>query len=142
MKLEGEAMGGPLSFLARETRMSDKRSERAQLYRKWYKTAKWKALRKACLLRDRYQCRIRMSGCRINASLADHIVPHRGDMRLFFDLTNLQASCKHCHDSHKKRAENRDYDGAVDSFGWPVDENHPANRRTFMDNGAGRNKTS
>lgn len=121
-------MKSPLSY--RGT-MSDKRSERATLYRGWYKTKEWAALRKDCLRRDRYQCQIRMHGCQINARLADHITPHRGDRDLFFDLTNLQASCKHCHDSHKQRAENRDFDGAIDETGWPTDSRHPANQRTF-----------
>jgi 5-methylcytosine-specific restriction protein A len=30
--------------------------------------------------------------------VTDHIVPHKGDMVLFWDRTNWQGSCKHCHD--------------------------------------------
>ena len=32
------------------------------------------------------------------ASVVDHIVPHRGDARLFWDPDNLQPMCKVCHD--------------------------------------------
>jgi hypothetical protein len=27
----------------------------------------------------------------------DHIRPHRGDMRLVFDVTNLRVLCRSCH---------------------------------------------
>jgi len=80
--------------------------------RKWYGLAAWKAvphgLRWQCLVRDRFTCQ--WPGCgRIEADtsrlVADHVVPHRGDRRLFFDLGNLQTLCKTCHDTHKQRAE-------------------------------------
>jgi hypothetical protein len=32
------------------------------------------------------------------ATVVDHIVPHRGDRRLFWDKTNWQPLCKRCHD--------------------------------------------
>ena len=32
------------------------------------------------------------------ATIVDHIVPHRGDMLLFWDQENWQALCKECHD--------------------------------------------
>ena len=31
------------------------------------------------------------------ATEVDHVVPHRGDIALMFDLGNLQALCAHCH---------------------------------------------
>ena len=30
--------------------------------------------------------------------LLDHIIPHRGDQRLFWDQTNWESLCKGCHD--------------------------------------------
>ena len=39
------------------------------------------------------------------ASVVDHITPHRGDQRLFWDEANHQALCKPCHDSDKAREE-------------------------------------
>ena len=41
------------------------------------------------------------------AQVVDHIAPHRGDMKLFWDGANHQALCKTCHDSTKQREENR-----------------------------------
>ncbi len=33
------------------------------------------------------------------ASIVDHIIPHRGDPRLFYDQTNWQPLCKSHHDA-------------------------------------------
>lgn len=42
------------------------------------------------------------------AMVADHIIPHRGDPKLFFDRRNLQALCAHpCHSGLKQAAERR-----------------------------------
>jgi 5-methylcytosine-specific restriction protein A len=41
------------------------------------------------------------------ATVLDHIVPHRGVARLFWDQTNWQALCVHCH-AVKTRRETRD----------------------------------
>ena len=37
----------------------------------------------------------------------DHIVPHRGDPRLFWDEENWQALCHSC---HSKKTRNEDHD--------------------------------
>ena len=41
-----------------------------------------------CLKRGRYT----------QATVVDHIVPHRGDSKLFWDSSNWQPLCKPCHD--------------------------------------------
>jgi HNH endonuclease. len=43
--------------------------------------------------------------CGQSATLVDHIKPHRGDDRLFWDRTNWQALCTSCHSKHKQREE-------------------------------------
>lgn len=45
-----------------------------------------------------------MSGCDQPSNEVDHIRPHKGDLRLFWDSTNWQALCKACH-SRKTMAE-------------------------------------
>lgn len=40
------------------------------------------------------------------AVVVDHIVPHRGDMKLFWDTSNWQSLCDHHHSSDKQREEN------------------------------------
>lgn len=39
------------------------------------------------------------------ATVVDHIVPHRGDPKLFWDKSNWQALCKKCHD---RKTRNQD----------------------------------
>lgn len=39
------------------------------------------------------------------ANVVDHIVPHRGDKLLFWDSSNWQSLCDHCHNTTKKREE-------------------------------------
>lgn len=40
------------------------------------------------------------------ATVVDHIVPHRGNMELFWDRSNWAALCASCHSSTKQRIEN------------------------------------
>jgi 5-methylcytosine-specific restriction protein A len=39
------------------------------------------------------------------ATVVDHIVPHRGDPKLFWDRSNWQALCKRCHDKKTGRED-------------------------------------
>ena len=39
------------------------------------------------------------------AEVVDHIIPHKGDMELFWDKKNWQPLCKYCHDSVKAKEE-------------------------------------
>lgn len=49
-------------------------------------------------------------GCNVPASHVDHIIPHRGDDRLFWDRSNWQSLCAHHHNSTKQREERRPVD--------------------------------
>ena len=57
----------------------------------------------------------------------DHIVPHRGDHKCFWDRKNWQALCRSCHDGAKRSEERRGYSTDIGADGWPVDPRHPAN---------------
>ena len=77
-------------------------------WRKWYNTARWRALRLVVFARDLYTCQ--RPGCGFTTAdasqmVADHREPHRGDEQLFWDQGNLQTLCKPCHDRWKQRAE-------------------------------------
>ena len=39
------------------------------------------------------------------ATVVDHVVPHRGDERLFWDRGNWQSLCARCHSGAKQRME-------------------------------------
>ncbi len=41
------------------------------------------------------------------ATVVDHIKPHKGDERLFFDINNLQPLCKPCHDRKTAKEDGR-----------------------------------
>lgn len=63
------------------------------------------------------------------ADLVDHIKPHKGDQELLWDRDNWQSLCKPCHDRHKQKQEIHGYSTEVGSDGWPVDPEHPANKK-------------
>lgn len=67
--------------------------------RRWQKASKAflqaHPLCEECLKHGRYT----------KATVVDHIVPHHGDQKLFWDQNNWQALCKKCHD---KKIRNED----------------------------------
>jgi len=42
---------------------------------------------------------------KVEANVVDHITPHKGDTRLFFNPRNLQSMTKECHDRFKQSQE-------------------------------------
>jgi 5-methylcytosine-specific restriction enzyme A len=62
-------------------------------------------------------------GRAVPASVADHVIPHRGDEELFFN-GELQSLCKVCHDSAKQQLERSGYLKGGDASGYPLDKNH------------------
>jgi len=44
-------------------------------------------------------------GCLNPATVVDHVIPHRGDDRLFWDYGNLASLCKLCHDRKTGRGQ-------------------------------------
>lgn len=58
------------------------------------------------------------------ATVVDHVIPHRGDMRIFWDESLWQALCKRCHDSIKAKEEHGKIVGC-DTSGAPIDPLHP-----------------
>lgn len=79
--------------------------DRVDVWRRWYKTAEWRALRWSVLVDGLFTCaRCELVG-QSAGLVADHVIPHRGDRAMFFDRTNLQCLCKACHDGAKQREE-------------------------------------
>lgn len=60
----------------------------------------------------------------VQATVVDHIVPHRGDMALFWDKSNWQALCADCHNIHKQRLEKSGVQVGCDLSGVPIDPTH------------------
>ena len=63
--------------------------------------------RKFFLKRHPWCIRCKAKGRLVPATVVDHITPHRGDAKLFWDEKNWQPLCKSCHD-HKTMTEDRD----------------------------------
>lgn len=68
-----------------------------------YKTACWQRRRKAQLQREPLCRYCQRAGHLTIATVADHIVPHRGDMVAFYG--DLQSLCASCHSSTKQAEE-------------------------------------
>jgi 5-methylcytosine-specific restriction endonuclease McrA len=69
----------------------------------------------------------------------DHIVPHRGNRGLFWARSNWQSLCATCHNSTKQGIDIRGYTHEIDSDGYPIDKNHPANKKRNGTGGEGKN---
>lgn len=72
----------------------------------------WNKERRAFLLRRPLCVKCLEHGSIVRANTVDHIIPHKGDMTLFWDVSNWQSLCTLCH--RKKTASE---DGG---FGNPV----------------------
>ena len=60
--------------------------------------ARWREAR-AIFLKQHPLCAFcQAEGKIVPATVVDHIIPHRGDQRLFWDQTNWESLCKECHD--------------------------------------------
>jgi 5-methylcytosine-specific restriction protein A len=58
----------------------------------------------------------------------DHIIPHKGDQRLFWDRDNWQPLCADDHDITKQREEHGWEEQGNDISGRPTYADHPWNR--------------
>jgi 5-methylcytosine-specific restriction endonuclease McrA len=87
-----------------------------------------RGLRVQALKRDMYTCQ---SCGRTEASHrlhAHHIVPHKGDPVLFFDINNIRTLCEDCHSTEAHQIEAFGYSLELDRDGLPIDPRHPFNR--------------
>lgn len=69
-------------------------------------TRRWQKARESFLKTHPLCVRCQAAGHLIPATVVDHIIPHRGDQRLFWDKSNWQPLCKSCHDK-KTMTEDR-----------------------------------
>lgn len=78
-----------------ERRESDAR--RGSSHERGY-TSAWRRARESFLRAHPLCAEHERGGGLAAASVVDHIKPHRGDMKLFWDRSNWQGLCKPCHD--------------------------------------------
>ncbi|MGL6245691.1 HNH endonuclease [Pseudomonas sp.] len=85
---------------------------------------RWQAYRERYLQEHPLCVMHQQLGRIVEATVVDHIVPHKGDHKLFWDPKNHQALCKTCHDSHKQRLERSGKVVGCSLDGIPVDPGH------------------
>jgi 5-methylcytosine-specific restriction protein A len=101
--------------------------DNAAPWKNWYSLKRWRD-RRAEQLRSEPLCRFcTQDGAVTAASHADHIIPHRGDAVQFWH-GSLQSLCAHHHQSDKQREEKAGFSYRTDASGYPLDQDHPANR--------------
>lgn len=66
-----------------------------------YNTTRWKSARYHFLL-SHTDCIV----CGKSATEVDHIIPHRGDIALFWDSNNWQPLCNSCHSAKTAKEVN------------------------------------
>lgn len=85
-----------------------------------YQRARWKGLRIAQLTQEPL-CRYCIEAEEVTAAtIADHIKPHKGDLDLFYDPSNLQSLCKAHHDGAKQRIDRGQNVIRYGADGWPI----------------------
>lgn len=73
--------------------------------RRWYRTARWKALRALVLLEEPTCEECWQEGHVEPNTDVHHREKHHGDMALFFDRAKLQGLCHAHHSAHTARGE-------------------------------------
>jgi 5-methylcytosine-specific restriction protein A len=83
----------PKQFGKRQERREDRKSASQRGYNaRWQKARLW-------WLRQHPLCaECAREGVVRAADVVDHVVPHRGDEVLFWDVDNWMSLCKRCHD--------------------------------------------
>jgi 5-methylcytosine-specific restriction enzyme A len=98
----------------------------AQLpWRDWYGLQRWKRRAHHQLLTEPLCRSCRDRGRIAPASIADHVVPHRGNWNAF-RLGALQSLCADCHKG-KWATDRRGYRSDIGRDGLPTDPRHPFN---------------
>jgi len=85
---------------------------------------KWQAARAVFLQAHPLCAMCQQRGVVTAAQVVDHIVPHRQDMKLFWDRKNWQPLCHSCHCAHKQRLERSGDMMGCDEHGLPLDPHH------------------
>jgi 5-methylcytosine-specific restriction protein A len=100
-------LSNPLAPSHATTRDKDRYRDTTQTWRAWYKLERWRKLRWRIFVRDGFTCRMcgKLQGD--TSKLAcDHNLPHKGNVAMFWDESNLQTLCADpCHNKHKKLLE-------------------------------------
>lgn len=78
-----------------------KQGKHAALYNSW----RWRKASKAFLKRNPLCAKCEKIDHVAAANVVDHVIPHRGDLKLFWDQGNWQSLCRSHHSSDKQAEE-------------------------------------
>lgn len=67
--------------------------------------SKWRKARTTYLRHHPLCAECERHGRVVPATVVDHVIPHKGDQRLFWDMSNWQSLCKSCHDAKTARED-------------------------------------
>lgn len=88
-------------------RESDRRRRQASPWRRWYAMPVWRQqIRPAQLAREPLCRRCRDRGEMVEATVVNHVIPHRGVWAAFI-AGPFESLCKPCHDGEVQREERR-----------------------------------
>jgi 5-methylcytosine-specific restriction protein A len=93
-------------------------SGRQNSYRRGY-NKRWQAARLEYLCQHPLCVMCKKMGKLRAATVVDHILPHHGDMVLFWDVGNWQSLCSFHHNSTKQSHEKTSM-SAIGVDGWPL----------------------
>lgn len=97
------------------------RSREGAEWQAFYNSQRWRNLRLVHLASEPLCRMCKQEGRLTPATICDHIVPHKGDVALFYGGP-FQSLCKPCHDRHKQTEERtgkRILPRGLD--GWPIE---------------------
>src|SRR5262245_32030957 len=81
-----------LGYAPGDERQRSRYRDRTEHWQRWYKSKRWQRMRWEALVRDSFTCR-KCGRTADRKVVADHIVPHKGNPKLFWDPDNLQCLC-------------------------------------------------
>ena len=90
---------------------------------------KWEKARKSFLRSNPLCAYCAQQGRTVAATVVDHVIPHKGDRKLFWDRKNWQPLCKPHHDSTKQAEERKGVTLGATTSGDPLDPAHHWNAK-------------
>ena len=93
--------------------------------RRLYDSRRWRKNREIFLADNPLCIMCERQGRVTAATIVDHIVPHDGDVGLFWDMDNWQSLCASCHSGVKRIADLHGHSQACGADGFPIDPGHP-----------------
>jgi 5-methylcytosine-specific restriction enzyme A len=69
--------------------------------------SKWRMARREFLRNSPLCVKCHVVGILRSATVVDHIIPHKGDQKLFWNQSNWQSMCKRCHDLKTAKSDGR-----------------------------------